>query len=127
MGWVAQIEAGAAYAGVTGDIRITSHRKSSAKITASGELRYYGGGLKYEDFACEKIQQVRIQLTEDDTGVVYPSGLENPNILDITGNYLLTAMETSQLETVAKNIYDKCSFLRWCSPDWRPERNRPTR
>lgn len=107
MSWVAQIEGKFVRANSSGNIELAWYTSSGKTITAGGDLYYYGGSLKYEDYTCEKIQQVRIRLTEDDTGVVYPeSEDEDLNILDITGNYLLTTTESETIEPIAQNLYN---------------------
>lgn len=72
----------------------------------ANRVPYMSGGLSYEDYQVHPIERVRIQMTEDDVGVVYPTEGEGLNTYAITGNYLLTATESAPLEPVAQNIYE---------------------
>ena len=76
------------------------------QIAPSGEVYYFSGGLKYEDYKTAPIEQVQIRLTEDDIGVWYPKSSDDLTVYAITANYLLTATESATLEPIAQNIYN---------------------
>ena len=74
-------------------------------------LPFFANSLTYEDYETAPIERVRIRLTEDDVGVVYPDVAGNT--YDITGNYLLTAENAEALQRVAEGVYKAVSYFRY--------------
>lgn len=95
---------------INGDvIQVSDDGRGNVTITIGGttqQVPYLQGGLSYEDYKVHPIERVRVRLTEDDMGVVYPVEGDGLNTYDITGNYLLTATESATLEPVAQNIFE---------------------
>lgn len=73
----------------------------------SAEISPYKN-VDYEDYSTEKINSVQIRLEEDDIGATYTEdGATSINQLTITGNSLLFHLSSSELTTVAENIYNQ--------------------
>ena len=103
MQWIGEISATFCRANADGGIEFAWYTPKAVTI---GTNSYFNGSLAYADYQTHLIDQVQIQLSADDIGVVYPQELEEANTYKITGNYLLTTETPEALEAVAVNIYD---------------------
>lgn len=103
MQWIGEISATFCRANADGGIEFAWYSHRAVTI---GTDSYFKGSLAYADYQTHLIEQVQIQLSTDDIGVVYPQELEEANTYKITGNYLLTTEAPESLEAVAANIYD---------------------
>lgn len=109
MRWVGEIEAKFVRANADGEIELAWYKASGKTITADGSLYYFQGELSYEDYQVAPVERVRIQMTSDDVGVAYPGSNEDLNTYAITGNYLLTAINSAVLDPVVQNIFGAIS------------------
>ena len=67
---------------------------------------YMQGSLKYENFTTDLINRVRINHSEDDVGVTYPAEADG-NCFIISGNMILGAMDSVNVNKVATDLYDQ--------------------
>lgn len=104
--WVGEACAKFCRATPDGKIEFAWYKETDLQIAPSGDVYYFSGGLKYEDYKTAPIEQVQIRLTEDDIGVWYPKSSDDLTVYAITANYLLTATESATLEPIAQNIYN---------------------
>lgn len=70
------------------------------------QIGYYSGSLSYEDYQTAPIDKVQIRQSDNDVGVLYPTGETGTNALIIQGNLLLTTQTADALRPVAQAIYD---------------------
>lgn len=106
MQWVGQIAGRFCRATAAGQIELAWYTPSGVKLTPDGEHFYFQNGLSYETYQVQPIEKVWLKLTQDDVGVVWPDDGEEKNTYIITGNFLLTAMDSDALLPVAKNLYE---------------------
>lgn len=99
MQWIAQISGTFCRATPEGKIEFTWYRITNTSIGPSGVF-----STKLADYQTKTIDRVQIQITQDDIGVIYPdvAGVTYP----VTGNYLLTADDSTELEAVAESLYE---------------------
>lgn len=64
-----------------------------------------------KDYYTDHISRVQIKYSDDSAYAEYGTG---DNVYNITGNFLLFGLGESQLKTVAKNIYDTISGIKYC-------------
>ena len=74
--------------------------------TEKKQIGYYSGSLSYEDYQTAPIDKVQIRQSDNDVGVLYPTGETGTNALIIQGNLLLTTQTSDALRPVAQAIYD---------------------
>lgn len=105
MQWVGQIAARFCRATPEGNIELAWYTSSGVTIAPDGDHFYYQNGLSYEKYSVAPIEKVQAKLTADDVGVVWPTDAGEKNTYIITGNYLLTASTTADLQPVVQTIY----------------------
>ena len=106
MQWVGQVAGRFCRATPDGKLEFAWYTPSGVTLTPGGERYYFQNGLTYQDYQVASVEKVQIQLTQEDVGVVYPDETGEKNTYRITGNYLLTTMETTTLQPVAQNLYE---------------------
>ena len=74
--------------------------------TGKKQIGYYSGSLSYEDYQTAPIDKVQIRQSDNDVGVLYPTGETGTNALIIQGNLLLTTQTSDALRPVAQAIYE---------------------
>lgn len=79
-------------------------------------IKYFADSLKYEKYSTDTIQRVQINRDENDIGIIYPKDAEG-NCFTITGNILLWQMSDTDVEDVAKSLFQKL-----CSVNYTPAR-----
>ena len=107
MQWVGQIAGRFCRATPDGKLEFTWYQPSDVTITSSGEHPYYENALTVDDFVIHPIEKVQIQGSQEDVGAVWPDGEGEKNTYRITGNYLLTAQTTADLQSVAQVLYEQ--------------------
>lgn len=103
-------------------VRLASEvlRTSQSQIYTIGVVPkfYYQGSLSFEDYTCKAIDKVQIKQSDDDVGTIYPPDESGSNAWVISGNLLLTAQTSEELQSVAQALfgvldgvtYVPCSF-----------------
>lgn len=107
MKWVGQICGRFCRATPDGDVEFAWYAPAGVSITPAGEFFYYENTLRLEDYKTYPIEKVQVHLTEDDVGAVWPDGDGEKNTYYITGNYLLTADTTADLQPIAQSLYEQ--------------------
>lgn len=74
-----------------------------------GDIR--GGSLSYADYSVALVEKVQLGLTQDAVGAVWPDTAEELNTCRITGNYLLSGLEFSALQSAAQAVYGELSGI----------------
>ena len=106
MQWIGEISGKFCRATPEGSIEFAWYAPFRDSPRMIGPNSFFSGSLSYADFQTHPIEQVQIQLSTDDIGVVWPQDLENANTYKITGNYLLASTDPDALAEVASNLYD---------------------
>lgn len=78
-------------------------------LTLAGDARhyYFQGGLTFEDYTVAPIEKVQIRMGAEDIGTVWPQAAGVANTYQITGNMLLQANSSEELQPVAQNLYEQ--------------------
>ncbi|MDD6947710.1 MAG: hypothetical protein PUI75_01525 [Subdoligranulum sp.] len=71
-----------------------------------GPTVYIRDGLSHDKFQTAPVVKVQIRQSDDDVGVLYPSGESGSNALVIQGNLLLTSATAEALKPVAQAIFE---------------------
>ena len=104
MRWLGEIGCRFCHATAEGDIEFAWYEDSKKTITTSGDLYYFQNGLTYEDFNTAPIDAVQIRLADSEDGALWPEAGEGANSYIITGNPILNAKVTNELEEVLDAI-----------------------
>lgn len=107
MQWVGQIAGRFCRTTPDGKLELAWYTPSAVTITPNGECHYYENALTVEDYVIHPIEKVQIQATQEDVGAVWPDEAGEKNTYRITGNYLLTAQTTADLQSVAQVLYEQ--------------------
>lgn len=107
IGWVAEAAGCFCRARPDGVLELAWYRETDIQIGPAGPIFYYQGSLSFEEYRVKPVERVRVQLTEDDVGVVYPLMEGDANTYFVTGNYLLTTDSTEALEPVARGLFER--------------------
>ena len=67
---------------------------------------YYQNGLKFSDYCVAQIDKVQLRHTQEDVGTVFPGDATGSNAYVVSGNYLLTAQDSTILQSVAQTLYE---------------------
>ena len=105
--WAGQIAGRFCRATVSGNLVFAWYTPTSVTLTPGGDRAYFQGGLSYHAYQVMPIEKVHLRLTQDDVGVVWPEEDGEKNTLIITGNYLLTTMNSETLLPVAQTLYEQ--------------------
>lgn len=103
--WVGQVAGRFCRATHDGKLEFAWYTPSVVSVTPNGEHPYYENALTVEDYVIHPIEKVQIQATQEDVGAVWPDGDGEKNTYRITGNLLLTAQTTAELQPVAQTLY----------------------
>ena len=106
MQWAGEIAGRFCRATPEGKLEFAWYTPSGVTLTPGGERYYFQNGLAYQDYRVAPIEKIQLRLTQDDVGVVWPDEAGEKNTYILTGNYLLTTMETAALQPVAQNLYE---------------------
>ena len=105
--WVGQIAGRFCRANPAGNLEFAWYTPVDVTLTPGGDRAYFQGGLSYQQYQVMPIEKVHLRLTEDDVGAVWPEDAGEKNTLVITGNYLLTTMDSETLLPVAQTLYEQ--------------------
>lgn len=99
MQWIGQISGTFCRATPAGEIEFTWYGATNTTVGPADAF-----SIELADYETATIDRVQIQLTQDDIGVIYPNvaGVTYP----VTGNYLLSADDATELEAVAESLYE---------------------
>lgn len=106
MQWIGQAAGRFCRATVDGKLEFAWYSPSQVEISPAGENAYFMNGLRYETYQVAPVEKVQIRQTGTDVGATYPVDSVGGNTYTVTGNLLLTAESTEQLQTVAQGIYN---------------------
>lgn len=104
--WVGEIAGRFCRATPEGNLEFAWYTPSGVTLTPGGARYYFQNGLTYQDYQVAPIEKVRIRLTKEDVGAVWPDVAGEKNTYILTGNYLLTTTDTATLQPVAKTLYE---------------------
>ena len=104
--WVGEIAGRFCRSTPEGQIEFAWYTPSGVTITPGGERWYFQNGLSFADYQVAPVEKVQLRLTADDVGVVWPDGTGEKNTYIISGNYLLTTMDSAVLLPVAQTLYE---------------------
>lgn len=94
MQWCAEIAGRYVTANAYGDLEFGWYAESDIVIEPSGDNFYYSNSLAYEDYSVTAVDSIKLRLSENDNGALWPSGdTQNPYI--VQGNKLLSLSGTS--------------------------------
>ena len=105
--WAAQAAGRFVRATADGQVEFAWYEPMDRGITPDGDSFYYQNSLSYSDYQIYPIEKVQIQLTDEDMGSVYPEETGEKNTYRITGNALLTAEKSEDLQPVARVLYEQ--------------------
>lgn len=107
--WAGQIAGRFCRARADGSVEFAWYQENEALTigpgAGAGQVYYYGGSLKFEDYQTAPIEKVLIRRGESDVGVAWPD-TEAENAYLISGNYLLSAKSEDAVLPVAKTIFE---------------------
>ena len=104
MQWVGQICCRFCRADANGNIELAWYEPSGKHITPSGELRYFAKGLTYETYEVAPIETVQLKLADSEDGALWPGTDEGVNAYVISGNPILLADLSPEVEANLKVI-----------------------
>lgn len=114
MQWLGEITCRFIRANADGKIEFAWYSDKGKTIEASGDFRYFGSSLSYEDYQTAKIEKVQLKVAGSEVGTVYPDGSEDEKTTyTISGNYLLRADTNDELEPVAEAIYAQLQSVQY--------------
>ena len=105
MQWIGQIAGRFCRATPEGMLEFAWYTPSGVAVTPGGDHPYYENTLTAADYVIHPIEKVQLQGSQEDVGAVWPDGEGEKNTYRITGNYLLAAQTTQQLQPVAQTLY----------------------
>lgn len=100
--WIAEISGRFVKCTPNGTLTLAWYTDTDTKIDST---KYKQGSLKYENYATDLVQCVRIKQSNDDEGVVYPNNVTG-NTFIVQENMLLQGMGATELRGVASNLFD---------------------
>ena len=66
--------------------------------------------LSCKQYQTDVIQRVQLKQAEDDVGVIYPADADG-NVFAISGNLMLSMLDTPTLEAIAQDLYTKVKYI----------------
>ena len=89
---------------------VTITEKDGHVTISTLAIPYMSGGLSYETYVTDTIQQVQIKHSDDDIGVIYPQEADG-NCFSIAGNMILGTCSPDDVASVAEHLYSQlCSI-----------------
>lgn len=68
------------------------------------------GGLVYQEYTSLPIKRLQLRNNVNDVGITYPN-ISTGNGYQITDNFLLYGKDATQLETIAKNLFEEIEHI----------------
>ena len=79
-------------------------------LVADKVIPYFQNGITYENYTTDPIERVRINHSESDVGVVFPTTATG-NCFTISGNMILGACAIADVSEVAASLYNTLSSI----------------
>ena len=79
-------------------------------IVADKVIPYFQNGITYENYSTDYIERVRINHSESDVGVVFPTEATG-NCFTVSGNMILGACSIADVSVVAAGLYNTLSTI----------------
>ena len=113
MQWIGEMYGAFCRANADGVIELAWYTDSGVTIRPTGDRYYFSNGLKYEGYITDAIDGVKIRLSENENGALWPSTpASNPYI--ITGNaFLSTVAATPMTTTVLNEVLAQIRHIRY--------------
>lgn len=113
MQWIGEMYGAFCRANADGVIELAWYTDSGVTIRPTGDRYYFSNGLKYEGYITDAIDGVKIRLSENENGALWPSTpASNPYI--ITGNaFLSTVAATPMTATVLNEVLAQIRHIRY--------------
>ena len=92
----------------SGNLTATDDGNGTLTLALTGGNRqhfYFQGGLTFEDYTVAPIEKVQIRMGTEDIGAIWPQDAGAANTYQITGNMLLQANTSEELQSVAQKLY----------------------
>lgn len=103
MRWIGQVAGRFCIATPDGNVCFDWYKENPKGIGT--DIRYYQGGLSFEDYTVQAIEKVQIRKTADDIGTFYPDAEGNTYVIE--GNPMLSALDAETLLPVAQTLYEQ--------------------
>lgn len=107
--WAAQIAGCFCRSTSTGGIEFAWYEATETVISdskATGTIQYMQDSLSCKQYQTDVIQRVQLKQADDDVGVIYPADADG-NVFAISGNLMLSMLDTPTLEAIAQDLYAK--------------------
>lgn len=107
--WAAQIAGCFCRSTSSGGIEFAWYKATETVISdskAAGTIQYMQDSLSCKQYQTDVIQRVQLKQADDDVGVIYPPDADG-NVFSISGNMLLSMLDTPTLEAIAQDLYAK--------------------
>lgn len=109
MAWIGQICGYFCRSTLTGGIEFAWYESADTVISdtkADGTIQYLQDSLSAQQYTTDLIKRVQLKQEADDVGVIYPPDADG-NVFAISGNMLLSMLDTPTLESVAQSLYER--------------------
>lgn len=107
--WAAQIAGCFCRSTSSGGIEFAWYKATETVISdskATGTMQYMQDSLSCKQYQTDIIQRVQLKQADDDVGVIYPADADG-NVFAISGNLMLSMLDTPTLEAIAQDLYAK--------------------
>lgn len=113
MKWIGEICGCFCRANADGNIELAWYAPSGKTITPSGDYRYFAKGLSYETYTVDPIEAVQLKLADSEDGALWPAAAEGAHSYVISGNPILLADVSDELEPYLDVIRQRLAALRY--------------
>nr|DAL27140.1 MAG TPA_asm: hypothetical protein [Caudoviricetes sp.] len=107
--WAAQIAGCFCRSTSSGGIEFAWYEATETVISdskATGTIQYMQDSLSCKQYQTDVIQRVQLKQADDDVGVIYPADADG-NVFAISGNLMLSMLDTPTLEAIAQDLFAK--------------------
>ena len=107
--WAAQIAGCFCRSTSSGGIEFAWYEDTETVISdskATGTIQYMQDSLSCKQYQTDVIQRVQLKQADDDVGVIYPADADG-NVFAVSGNLMLSMLDTPTLEAIAQDLYAK--------------------
>lgn len=107
--WAAQIAGCFCRSTSSGGIEFAWYKATETVISdskATGTIQYMQDSLSCKQYQTDVIQRVQLKQADDDVGVIHPADADG-NVFAISGNLMLSMLDTPTLEAIAQDLYAK--------------------
>lgn len=110
LGWIAEAAGCFCRADGDGQVEFLWYTPRDLCLQDRGDTYYFRGSYHYED-PVDPIDQVQIRQDTKDVGTMYPADFSGENVYVVEGNPLLQAENSTYLEEIAQNLYERLSGI----------------